>query len=243
MTNSAAHPTPCPLQGLVRRRGRPRSDTMAMPREQILQRAFAAFARDGYDGVSLRALAAGCGVSDSLISHHFGSKSELWREAADSVFRPLYLRLVALLDALAAAQGNNAVAVLQTNLPQALKLVAADPVALQFLFREGEGDDERGEYLRANYMRPYLARLDVLFEQAQNAGQYRRVSPASRHVLVMGLLRSIVNPGVLRAELAPLLATPEAIAAYIDETTALLYSGLVVHPHEQSPAGGAGEHA
>lgn len=221
----------------ARRRGRPSRDAMAMPREEILRRAFNAFASDGYDGVSLRSLAAACGISDSLISHHFGSKQRLWEEAADSMFQPLYDQLLALLDALAAVQGNNAVAVLQNNLPQALKLVAADPVMLQFLFRDGEGDNPRGEYLRTRYVRPYLARLDALFAQAQDAGEYRRVSPASRHVFVFGLMRSLVMPGLMRAELAPHLASPEAMSAYIDEATALLYSGLIVHPHEKHLSG------
>lgn len=223
------------LKGCVtRRRGRPCRDTAALSREEILRRAFVAFARDGYDGVSLRALAAECAVSDSLLSHHFGSKQQLWQEAADSVFGPLYDRLLQLLDAFAASAQNNAVAVLQNNLPQALKLVATDPAAVQFLFRDGEGDDERGEYLRSKYIRPYLARLDVLFEQAQAAGQYRVVSPASRHVLVFGLLRSLAIPGVLRAELAPHLASPEAVSRYIDDAVAVLYHGLALNTQDHA---------
>lgn len=241
MPNSIATPTSCPLQAITRRRGRPRQDTAALPREEILRRAFVAFARDGYDGVSLRALAAECGISDSLISHHFGSKAELWREATDSVFGPLYARLIELLDTLAAAQDNNAVAILQHNLPLSLKLVAADPVAVQFMFREGEADDERGAYLRAQYVQPYLARLDALFEQAQRAGHYRQVSSASRHALVLGLLRSIVLPGVLRAELAPHLATPQTVSDYIDDAVTVLYHGLALNSLEKAatkPSGG-----
>lgn len=196
-----------------------------MPREDILRRAFTAFARDGYDNVSLRSLGNECGVSDSLLTHHFGSKQQLWREATDSTFMPVYERLLALLDVL--AQSGDAATALRSNLPQAIKLMAAQPVVVQFLFREGEGDDERGEYLRETYLRPYLARLDVLFDQARDTGIYREVSPASRHALVMGLLRSLVIPGALRAELAPHLATPAAMNAYIDDAVAILYEGLV----------------
>jgi TetR/AcrR family transcriptional regulator len=215
----------------VRRRGRPSRDAVAMPRDAILQHAFAAFARDGYERVSLRSLGAECAVSDSLLTHHFGSKQQLWREATDAMFGPIYERLLALLDAL--AQAGDAVVTLQSNLPQAIKLMAANPVAVEFLFREGEGDDERGEYLRETYLRPYLARLDVLFDQAQISGRYRIVSPASRHALVMGLLRSLVIPGALRAELAPHLATTDAMNAYIDDAVAVLYGGLVLPPRDQ----------
>lgn len=217
----------------ARRRGRPCRDAEAMPREDILQRAFAAFARDGFDNVSLRTLARSCGVSDSLLSHHFGSKQQLWREAVDSHFVPIYRRLMALLDAL--AQSGDAAITLQTNLPQAIKLMAANPVVVQFLFREGEGDDERGEYLRATYLRPYLARLDALFDQAQDSGRYRRVSPASRHALVLGLLRSLVIPGALRAELAPHLANPDAMAAYIDDAVSIIYDGLALFVPAHTP--------
>lgn len=237
MTNKHATPmtaadTNCLLNAcLPRRRGRPSRDAEAMPRAEILRHAFAAFARDGYDGVSLRNLAAICNVSDSLLTHHFGTKQQLWYEACDSVFAPLYDRLLALLDAL--AQSGDAVTVLQGNLPQALKLMAADPTAIQFLFREGEGADERGEYIRTKYVRPYLALLDTLFEQAQAAGHYRAVSPASRHVLVFGLMRSLVIPGVMRAELAPHLATAQAMGTYIDEAVAIIYDGLVINPDKQ----------
>lgn len=223
------------LKGCVtRRRGRPCRDTAALPREEILRRAFAAFAREGYDGVSLRALAAECGVSDSLISHHFGSKQQLWQEATDSVFGPLFTRLVELMDALARVPGNDAVAILQTNLPLSLKLVVAEPVAMQFLFREGEANNERSNYLRTTYVQPYLDRIDVLFLQAQAAGKYRAVSPASRHALVFGLLRSLVIPGVMLHELAPHLASPEAISRYIDDAVAVLYHGLALSPDEQT---------
>lgn len=235
MPNKTARPTPdgsCLLNAcLPRRRGRPSRDAEAMPRAEILRHAFAAFARDGYDGVSLRTLAAHCQVSDSLLTHHFGTKQQLWREAADSVFAPIYTRLMALLDSL--AQQGDPVATLQANLPQALKLMAADPVAIQFLFREGEGDNERGEYIRTQYVRPYLARLDVLFEKAQALGHYRNVSPGSRHVLVFGLMRSLVMPGVMRGELAAHLASPAAISAYIDEAVSIIYDGLVLTPEKQ----------
>lgn len=230
MPNKARSLTPC----LTRGRGRPTRDAMAMPREEILRQAFAAFARDGYDGVSLRNLAAACGISDSLLTHHFGNKPQLWREACDSVFEPLMARLTALLDAIAASQQHDAVLVLQSNLPQALKLVAADPLALQFLFREGEGDDERGDYIRTKFLQPYLQRIDALFEQAQRAGVYRPVSAGSRHALVMGLLRSVVMPGLLRQELAPHLATGETISRYIDDAVSVLYRGLILDPDETS---------
>lgn len=195
-----------------------------MAREDILRRAFEAFARQGYDGVTQRQLAADCGVSDSLLHHHFGSKQQLWQEAADSVFAPLVSQLLARLEVLARA--GSAATTLRQNLPLALRLMMANPLALQFLFREGEGDSERSEYLRETYVRPYLARLDDLFAQGVAAGQLRPLQPATRHALVMGFMRTLVIPGVLQADLAPHLASPAALASYIDEVAAALFGGF-----------------
>lgn len=213
----------CPFT-TVRRRGRPSRSDCAMAREDILRRAFEAFARQGYEGVSQRQLAADCGVSDSLLHHHFGSKQQLWQEAADSVFAPLVGQLLERLDAL--AREGSAATTLRQNLPLALRMMMANPLALQFLFREGEGDSERSEYLRENYVRPYLARLDDLFAQGVAAGHLRPLQPATRHALVMGFMRTLVIPGVLQAELAPRLASPEALAAYIDEVAEALFGGF-----------------
>lgn len=213
----------CPFS-TARRRGRPARNDAVMAREDILRHAFLAFARLGYDGVSQRQLASECGVSDSLLHHHFGSKQQLWQEAADSVFAPLVAQLLERLEAL--ARQGTAATTLRQNLPQALMFMMADPAALQFLFREGEGDSERGEYLRVTYVRPYLSRLDELFAQGVAAGQLRPLMPATRHALVMGFMRTLVIPGVLQAEVAGHLASPEALSAYIDEVSSALFGGF-----------------
>lgn len=56
-------------------------------RARIRDTAITAFARDGYDGVSLRAIAKEAGVSPALIVHHFGDKNALRTECDDHVVR------------------------------------------------------------------------------------------------------------------------------------------------------------
>lgn len=54
-------------------------------RARIRDTAIAAFARDGYDGASLRRIAQEAGVSPALIVHHFGDKNALRAECDDYV--------------------------------------------------------------------------------------------------------------------------------------------------------------
>jgi len=53
-------------------------------RRRILDAALKAFARHGFDGVSLRTIAEEAGVNHQLIGHHFGSKQDLWDAALDA---------------------------------------------------------------------------------------------------------------------------------------------------------------
>lgn len=220
-----------------RRRGRPHTQEAALSREQIIERAFLAFAEQSYEQVSLRSLAKDCGVSDSLLHHHFGSKQKLWQEAADNHIAPLMTTLTNNLEALAA--NDRPAHALTQNLPQSLKNMVSKPAVLAFIFREGDLNNERSDYLRQRYMRPYLNRLDTLFNQAIVEGDFRPIPPAARHVLIMGFLRSIVIPAHLQDELAPHLSSPQNINKLIDDITQLLLYGL---SHSSPPLVGVTTH-
>lgn len=61
-------------------------------RAAILESARTAFARAGYDGVGLREIAAGAGVTAMLVNRYFGSKHRLFGEVvADIMSRPIIL--------------------------------------------------------------------------------------------------------------------------------------------------------
>ena len=65
-----------------RGRGRPRA-AVAVDRTAILEAALDAFARGGYEGLSMRAVARSLGVSLATVQHHFGTKADLYRAAVD----------------------------------------------------------------------------------------------------------------------------------------------------------------
>lgn len=69
---------------------RPRN--AAATREAILRSARTAFARSGYDGVGVREIAKGAGVTAMLINRYFGSKEQLFAEVvADTMADPVIL--------------------------------------------------------------------------------------------------------------------------------------------------------
>jgi AcrR family transcriptional regulator len=65
-----------------RRRGSP--DT----REAIVHAAAAAFAEKGFDGASIRAIAAIAGVDPALVHHYFGTKEQLFLATVNAPLNP-----------------------------------------------------------------------------------------------------------------------------------------------------------
>jgi AcrR family transcriptional regulator len=57
---------------------------------QILEQSARIFASKGYGGTSMRDIAESCGISKSLLYHHFTSKDELYTRVAQAATQELY---------------------------------------------------------------------------------------------------------------------------------------------------------
>lgn len=200
----------------TRRRGRPSRDAEPVDRLALLRHALAAFATDGYEKASLRQIATLAGVSDSLLSYVFGSKDKLWFAVVDEVFGPLYQRYKSQMDQLA-LQPEVGASSFREALVMALKLVMAEPLMLAFLNREGEGQDERAQYLRQHYQQPFLERVEQLYRAACKELGHPPVSRATLYILLMGTCRFVASPGSLPDDMAAGIQHAEGLDAFLDQ--------------------------
>lgn len=69
-----------------RRRGRPRGGSDS--RARIIAAAVDDFGEKGYDGSTIRSIAARAGVDSALVHHYFGTKADLFAEAVGIPLRP-----------------------------------------------------------------------------------------------------------------------------------------------------------
>ncbi|MGB4137201.1 MAG: TetR family transcriptional regulator [Microbacterium sp.] len=69
-----------------RRPGRPRGASGS--RERIVAAAVGEFGEHGYDGATIRAIAARAEVDPALVHHYFGSKADLFADVAGFPVRP-----------------------------------------------------------------------------------------------------------------------------------------------------------
>ena len=69
-----------------RRRGRPKGGSDS--RARILAAAVEEFGELGYESSTIRSIASRAGVDPALVHHYFGTKADLFTEAADMPLRP-----------------------------------------------------------------------------------------------------------------------------------------------------------
>ena len=79
-----------------RRRGRPPGGE-SRARERIIAAAVEEFGEFGYNGATMRAIAARAGVDSALLHHYFGTKADLFTETIGAPMRP-DVDIPALLD-------------------------------------------------------------------------------------------------------------------------------------------------
>jgi len=122
-------------------------------RQAILDAAAGAFARDGYDGVSLRAVAEAVGLSHGAIYGYFKDKDELFEALVQQSFDQLTATLRAI-----PGRGGDPVRFLKRAGRKYVEFGLKNPGAYEFAFilrRPGEGQKPHAtyEHLRAAVQR------------------------------------------------------------------------------------------
>ncbi len=88
----------------------------------ILEQAVFLFAKNGYNGVSMRDLSKAVGVSAAALNHHFTDKETLYLEVMKHAFKDKAAAIVEALNASGSPQKR-----LESFLESLIHLIAADP--------------------------------------------------------------------------------------------------------------------
>ena len=166
-----------------RKPGRPRLDAEpTFDREHALRVALRVFARDGFEGASVRQISREVGVSHTLLHHYFGSKTELWQACIDHSFgaigAELLPRVGRLSGELSILQQVHALVV------QYVMLASKFPEGFQIVTYEGARGGERLDYILDNHVRRFLDVTQRMVKTAGDLGLVRKVPWASLFFLV-----------------------------------------------------------
>ncbi|SFJ59014.1 transcriptional regulator, TetR family [Bosea sp. OK403] len=157
----------------------------SLTRQRILEAAILRFSRSSYEATTLRDIAADVGIDVALVHRSFGSKEELFRQAARVALDDGFQRAVEAPDLGAAMAAH----FLQPRLDQALKMV--DP--LDIVTHSLSSD-------RANPILRELVQQDFILPLTQRLGCGDELQAALAIACLAGiaLLRDVLCIGVLR---------------------------------------------
>ncbi len=174
--------------------GRPKAKPLGQDtncRERLLEVAVKAFAVRGYDGVSLRALAAAANCDVSMVAHHFGSKQDLWLATVEHM-RVQALRYCEDVRVIQQSQAS-----IETKCMQAMEhlyeTMASEDEMVRFMMRERAEGSVRFELLSARVIELLFAAYRPIWQEAIDGGVLKVSQPAVVHTLLSGAIAFLVT--------------------------------------------------
>ena len=175
-------------RGMGRGRGRPRPGDAPDP-AHVARIAFTAFAIAGYDGASVREIAATAAVDPALVARRYGSKLGLWKATVDELAE----RMASMYDAIAQLESDPApfLSRFQRVLRLFTDFCCEVPELGRFFTNEIAEPGDRRDYVLEQIWRPSFAVMQPWMRKAQAMGLIRA---KDADILVFQLIGMVAMP-------------------------------------------------
>jgi TetR/AcrR family transcriptional regulator len=165
----------------------PKKKTPRRPDEvkaRIIEAAISAFARQGFDGARMRAVAADAGISIQLLVHHVKSKDKLWRFMMEHIFEQ-YNQFMST--AMSARSPSTAAKRLKQAIADLAHFTATMPQLHRIVTAEAAHPTPRMLWLAERFGKQGFENWCSLIEEAQREGAVRNVSPARLRFAIVAM--------------------------------------------------------
>jgi len=184
-TNNQSTPKKRVSRAALKKEKRPPRAVDLGTKNEILEAALTAFARDGFDGASLPKIAEIAKIAHPLIHYYFGSKDNLWRETVEYAFGGLIGEATAVE---AASRGLSPLHRLRVMVQAFAQFAARYPDHLGLIMAEMRSDSERLVWLRENYIKPFTVRLSRALKDAQEQNEIKKIPLDHLSFILIGSL-------------------------------------------------------
>jgi AcrR family transcriptional regulator len=150
--------------------------------QKLLDAAIEAFSENGFKGTSTRDIADRAGVHHPLITYHFKNKSELWRAAADRIFREFNISLV---KAMAEIPEIDPKAKAEAFVRTYVRYSRSQPALHRIILQEASYQSDRLEWLTENHLKPLFEEVHKSLTELQRIG----VAPPGSAALLFNMIR------------------------------------------------------
>ena len=135
--------------------------------QKLLDAAIEAFSENGFKGTSTRDIADRAGVHHPLITYHFKNKDQLWRAAADRVFREFNISLV---KAMAEVPEVDASARAEAFVRTYVRYAHSQPALHKIILQESSHPSGRLDWLVENHLKPLFNEVVKSIVELQRLG-------------------------------------------------------------------------
>ena len=150
--------------------------------QKLLDAAIEAFSENGFNGTSTRDIAERAGVHHPLITYHFKNKDQLWRAAADKVFRDFRRSLAASLEDHREESPKKRMASL---IKAYVRYAKSQPALHKVMVQEASYPNPRLDWLIDTHLKPFFDATFELLEELQAVG----VAPPGNPRLLFNMIR------------------------------------------------------
>jgi AcrR family transcriptional regulator len=150
--------------------------------QKLLDAAIEAFSENGFKGTSTRDIAERAGVHHPLITYHFKNKDQLWRAAADRVFRDFRRSLAASLEHQRLKSPKERMASLIRSY---VRYAKSQPALHKVMVQEASYPNPRLDWLIETHLQPFFDATFELLEELQAIG----VAPPGDPKLLFNMIR------------------------------------------------------
>lgn len=158
--------------------------------QKLLDAAVEAFSENGFKGTSTRDIADRAGVHHPLITYHFKNKDQLWRAAADRIFREFNIALAKATSEIPEDEPRKRA---ETFIRTYVRYAHRQPALHKFILQESSHPSARLDWLVGNHLRPLFEIVVKSLRELQEIG----VAPPGDPALLFNMIR--VSAGGLLA--------------------------------------------
>lgn len=164
------------------RPARKQQQRSVITQQKLLDAAIEAFSENGFQGTSTRDIAERAGVHHPLITYHFKNKDQLWRAAADQIFKEFGKLLAKALGESTETDAKSRF----TAMIRAFVLHAhQQPAVHKIIVQESGRKNPRMDWLVERHLRPFFEATVPQIEALQRRG----VAPAGNPAMLYHMIR------------------------------------------------------
>ncbi|MEL6686179.1 MAG: TetR/AcrR family transcriptional regulator [Pseudomonadota bacterium] len=164
-----------------------RARQKAATRARILQCALDAFAEKGFDGTSVRDIAAAAGVNHGLIRHHFIDKDNLWKAAVDFLFA----RLEKEMEPAPGDIESTGLEGLKNWIRRYVRYCARHPEHARIMVQESISDSDRLKWAVEKHIRPSHEQRLPTTQHLIRKGIYPDIDPVTMIYILVAAAQTV----------------------------------------------------